>query len=59
MGRMSGQVSATMRMSGVTFTPCSRIRSTSAFTAQGSSTTPLPMTDGVPVTIPLGRSDNL
>ena len=42
---MSGQVSAIWRVSGVTATPCSVSFSTSALSAQGSSTTPLPMTD--------------
>ena len=35
------------------------ILSTSAMSAQGSSTTPLPMTDSVPRTMPEGRSDSL
>ena len=39
--------------------PGRAMRSTSAFSAHGSSTTPLPMTDGVPRTIPLGSSDSL
>ena len=43
----------------MTFTPCAWMRSTSAFSAQGSSTTPLPMTDGVPVTMPDGSSESL
>jgi len=58
-GRINGQVSAMRRISGVTSTPCSRMRSTSALSAQGSSTTPLPMTEGVPRTIPLGSRESL
>ena len=45
--------------SGVTSTPCSRIRSTSALSAHGSSTTPLPMTDGVPRTMPARKQREL
>ena len=59
MGRIRGQVSAIISTSGVTATPISRIRSTSALNAHGSSTTPLPITDGVPRTIPEGRSESL
>jgi hypothetical protein len=33
--------------------------SISALSAQGSSTTPLPITDGVPRTMPLGSSESL
>ncbi len=39
--------------------PCSRIPPTSALSAHGSSTTPLPITDGVPRTMPEGSSDSL
>ena len=39
--------------------PAPAMRSTSAFSAHGSSTTPLPITDGVPRTMPDGSSDNL
>ena len=59
MGRIRGQVSAMRSVSGVTVTPCSRSFSTSAFSAQGSSTTPLPITDSVPRTMPEGSSDSL
>src|SRR3990170_1545800 len=59
IGRISGQVSAIISTSGVTLTPWPATRSTSAFSAHGSSTTPLPITDGVPRTIPDGRSDSL
>jgi hypothetical protein len=57
--RIKGQVSATRSTSGSTLTPWPRSRSTSSRRAQGSSTTPLPMIDRVPVTMPLGSSDNL
>ena len=59
IGRISGQVSAIISTSGVTSTPCSRMRSTSAFSAHGSSTTPLPITDGVPRTMPDGQQREL
>ena len=59
IGRISGQVSAIIRTSGVTVTPCSRDALDLGFSAQGSRTTPLPMTDGVPRTMPDGSSDSL
>ncbi len=59
MGRIKGQVSAIRKTSGLTATPCAEMRSTSDFSAHGSRTTPLPMIEGVPRTIPLGKSDNL
>ncbi len=59
-GRISGVFSAIIRLSGVTVTPCPPSFSISASSAQGSSTTPLPMTDSLPPrTIPLGNSDSL
>ena len=45
--------------SGVTAMPWPAMRSTSAFSAHGSSTTPLPMIDGVPRTMPEGSSESL
>ena len=59
MGRISGQVSASIRISGVTVDALRRIALDLGLSAQGSSTTPLPMTDGVPRTIPDGSSDKL
>ena len=59
IGRISGQVSAIISTSGVMTTPCADNFSISALSAHGSSTTPLPITDGVPRTIPDGSSDNL
>ena len=54
------QVSAMARMSGETETPCALSFSTSALSAQGSSTTPLPITLSLPPrTIPEGSSDSL
>jgi hypothetical protein len=58
-GRIRGVFSATMRVSGVTATPCPASLSISARSAQGSSTTPLPMTDSLPRTTPEGRSESL
>ena len=40
-------------------TPCAFSFPTSASSAQGSRTTPLPMTESVPRTMPDGSSDNL
>ena len=54
IGRISGQLSATTRFSGVIDTPCPSSRSISALSAHGSSTTPLPIIDSVPVTMPEG-----
>ena len=60
MGRISGTFSATSRLSGVTATPIWPIRSISATSAQGSSTTPLPMTLSLPGrTTPEGSSESL
>jgi hypothetical protein len=56
---MRGVFSAIIRMSGVTWTPCPARRSISERSAQGSRTTPLPMTEGLPRTMPEGRSESL
>ncbi len=59
-GRISAAFSATTRVSGVTATPLARICSISSISAQGSTTTPLPMTDSLPGrTTPEGSSDSL
>ena len=58
-GRISGQLSAMAKFSGAIDTPCPSSRSTSAFKAQGSSTTPLPIRLSVPVTMPEGSSESL
>ena len=47
-GRMSGAFSAISRLSGVTLTPCPRSASISFSSAQGSTTTPLPMIESLP-----------
>ena len=47
-GRMRGVFSATIRFAGVIVTPCPESLSISAIRAQGSSTTPLPMTLSLP-----------
>ena len=58
-GRISAQLSAIISVSGLIDTPCAVSFSTSALSAQGSSTTPLPITEGVPRTMPEGSSDSL
>ena len=47
-GRISAAFSATTRLSGVISTPCSRTIAISFNSAQGSTTTPLPMIDSLP-----------
>jgi hypothetical protein len=52
--------SAIISVSGVISTPCARSVSISASSAQGSSTTPLPITDSLPGrTMPEGSSEEL
>src|SRR5579871_1427102 len=48
-GRISAAFSASSRLAGVTSTPCLRSASISAISAQGSTTTPLPMTESLPL----------
>ena len=51
---------AIRKFSRLTVTPCEESLSISAPSAQGSITTPLPMTDNLPGrTMPDGSSDNL
>jgi adenylosuccinate synthase len=51
---------AQLQKQGVAVTPCSFSRSISASSACGSSTTPLPMTDSLPLrTTPEGNSESL
>jgi hypothetical protein len=47
------------KLSALISTPCAVSFSISALSAQGSSTTPLPMIDSVPVTMPEGSSESL
>jgi hypothetical protein len=60
IGRIRLAFSASIRFSGVISTPCPRSFSISATRCQGSTTTPLPITDSLPPrTIPEGSSDSL
>ncbi len=58
-GRIREALSARIRISGVISTPCPVIFSISDSSAQGSTTTPFPMTDGLPCTTPEGSSESL
>src|SRR5271154_6320365 len=60
IGRIRVAFSASSRVSGVIVTPFSLIFSISGSSAQGSTTTPLPITDSLPSrTTPDGSSDRL
>jgi hypothetical protein len=60
IGRIRGVFSAIISFSVVIFTPISAMRAISSSSAQGSSTTPLPMTLSLPSRrIPDGNSDSL
>ena len=59
-GKISVAFSAIFKFSGETVTPCPRNVSISEKSAQGSTNTPLPMTDSLPSrTMPDGKSDSL
>ena len=59
-GRISGAFSAIIRFAGLIATPWAASLSISASSAQGSTTTPLPMTLSLPGrTMPEGSSDSL
>ena len=59
-GRISEALSASTRLCGETSTPCARMPSISVRRCQGSTTTPLPMTDSLPPrTRPEGSSASL
>ena len=60
MGSINDADSDIMRFSGVTKTPWDLIRSTSDKKAQGSKTTPFPITDSFPPrTTPDGKRESL
>jgi len=48
IGRISGVFSAIINVSGVISTPCPRTVAISSTRCQGSSTTPLPITESLP-----------
>ena len=59
-GRIRAAVSASIRFCGLMETPCAFKCSISSTSAQGSTTTPLPMMASLPGrTTPDGSSDNL
>ena len=59
-GRISGALSAMSRLAGVIDRPCSVMRPISAMSAQGSTTTPLPITESLlGRAMPEGSSENL
>ena len=59
IGRIRQALSAMVRMSGLMATPWASIFSISPTRCQGSTTTPLPMIDGLPCTTPLGSRASL
>src|SRR3546814_4478912 len=56
-GRIRLALWATCRLRGPTSTPCSRIVAISAISAQGSTTTPLPMIESLPLRTTPERSE--
>jgi hypothetical protein len=59
-GRIRVALSAMRRFSGLIATPCVRSRAISSTRCQGSTTTPLPITESLPGrTMPEGSSESL